>query len=114
MMPVDRFSARPVLVVASLLAAGLVLVVTARRVDRPSPGEVSPEPARHHDRDVEQMRAVRARVDRKVHLVRELLAGQLTLLETAARFRALDLAPPRYPWEVFRATHAGDSDEERH
>src|SRR4051794_21381269 len=42
MMPVDRFSGRPMLLVAALLLAGLVLAVTARRVDRRAPWEEGP------------------------------------------------------------------------
>jgi hypothetical protein len=43
-----------------------------------------------------------------------LAAGRLTLLGAAARFRALDLAPPAFHWKAFRAAFRGDSDEERH
>src|SRR5262249_26386093 len=41
------------------------------------------------------------------------IAGRLTLREAAARYRALARGNPDFPWETFRRTYAGASDEER-
>jgi hypothetical protein len=46
-------------------------------------------------------------------VVDELLAGGLTLLEAAARFRDIDERHPEFYWEGFRCSYGGDSDEER-
>jgi hypothetical protein len=47
-------------------------------------------------------------------LAEGLATGRLTLPEAAARARALDRAAPDFPWEAFRLTRPGQSDEERH
>jgi hypothetical protein len=62
----------------------------------------------------EEDRLVTRRVMDKLWLGQELRAGRLTLLETAARLRAIDRRPPAFQWELFRATYPGASDEERH
>src|SRR5262249_25337141 len=46
--------------------------------------------------------------------VAALVAGRMTLLEAAARYRALAQETPGYHWEQFRLGYPGASDEERH
>src|SRR5262249_12037999 len=50
----------------------------------------------------------------KHQIVQEVIAGQMTLLEAAAHFRALDRQPPAFDWEAFRFSYPGPSEEERH
>jgi hypothetical protein len=98
---------------AALVVGGLILAGGLdRRVGRRPAG--GPEPVERPDWAVEHAQALRGRFKQKSQVVRELLAGRLTLLEAAARFRALDHAPPPFNWEMFREVHRGDSDEERH
>jgi hypothetical protein len=54
------------------------------------------------------------RAAEKRALARAVIAGRLSLLQAAARFRDLNARPPAFPWEAFRQTYPGDSDDERH
>jgi hypothetical protein len=64
--------------------------------------------------DLEDNRAaVTERVMAKARLVEELVAGRRTLLQTAARFRALNSGPPRFHWEHFREAYPGATDDEK-
>jgi hypothetical protein len=102
---------------AALILPGLVLcaLIGSPRalVDRVLT-RVFPEEQR---RDAEldgQLDTVRRRTEARKALVRDLGAGRLTLLETAARFRDLDRSAPDFQWDVFRRGYPGDSDDERH
>jgi hypothetical protein len=55
-----------------------------------------------------------ARIATKVEVSKQVLAGELTLLEAAALFRAADQQPPVFLWEEFRRAFPGATDEERH
>lgn len=61
-----------------------------------------------------RLRIALYKIDVKRQLTRELLAGRLTLLETAARYRALDRAHAGFVWNAFRRELPGRSDDERH
>ncbi len=50
----------------------------------------------------------------KRHLAQELIAGRLTLLETAAQFRALDRAHAEFVWSAFRRQYPAATDDESH
>ena len=57
--------------------------------------------------------AVRRRLAERERLAGDVIAGRLTLLEAAARFRDLDEQNPGFDWGIFRSTYAGASDDER-
>jgi hypothetical protein len=102
------------LVLAALLAGRLILTRTAARRGGAGPAEGS---MHEQGRDIEhrrQMQAALARIEQKNQLIQKLLAGQITLLETAARFRALDRSSPSFYWDGFHQFIPGDTDEERH
>jgi hypothetical protein len=101
-----------------LVAVGLVGVlflaaVADRRAQRADPGPRDSRAARH-EQEARALRAIDDRRARKGRIVAALIAGRLTLLEAAGRFRALDRGPPPFYWEEFHAHFAGESDEERH
>jgi hypothetical protein len=50
----------------------------------------------------------------KREAVRAVIAGRMTLLEAAARFRELDRQLPEFKWDLFRRAYPGSSDGERH
>jgi hypothetical protein len=54
------------------------------------------------------------RQQRKRQLARQVLAGQLSLLEAAAQFRALNDQPPALDGEVYRYAYPGRNVAERH
>jgi hypothetical protein len=54
------------------------------------------------------------RAAEKRALASAVIAGRLPLVQAAARFRDLNAQPPAFPWEAFRSTYPGDSDDERH
>jgi hypothetical protein len=62
----------------------------------------------------ETCRAIFRRLKCKYQVVQAVLARQVTLLEAAAYFRALNHQPPAFDWDTFRALRPGDSDDERH
>jgi hypothetical protein len=104
-------------VVPAVLAACCTVAASRRGAELWSPPrveeEADPEPL--HGREVsEDVRAVTDRIVRKQALAEEIIEGRMTLLEAAARFRALDEAPPRFHWEQFRRGYPGAGDEERH
>jgi hypothetical protein len=102
------------LVAVGLVGVLLLAAVADRRAQRANPG---PEDSRAAGPDQEaqtQLRAIDDRRARKGRIVAALIAGRLTLLEAAGRFRALDRGPPPFHWEEFHAHYQGDSDEERH
>src|SRR5689334_2881541 len=63
-------------------------------------------PVERQDRRSDEMetrtRGVILRLKRKERLLQMHLAGWLTLLETAAHYRALDRGPPEFSWKQFR------------
>ena len=75
---------------------------------------LDPEARREGPNDDEQLRAIRRRIEAKSRLAREVIDGRLTLLEAAARFRDLDLAPPPFAWDGLRCRYPGASDDELH
>jgi hypothetical protein len=65
--------------------------------------------------DLEDARAaVEGRVQAKAAIAEDLVAGRLTLLQAAARFRDLNSRPPRFHWDRFRLAYPGTTDDERH
>jgi hypothetical protein len=62
----------------------------------------------------EQLRAARDRHAAKLRLTREVIEGQLPLLEAAARFQDLDRTLPGVPRAQFRESYSGGSDDERY
>jgi hypothetical protein len=118
MLLMGWFSRRGSLLVlaAAVLGSALVLIRGAgRRGGSTDPPEGSAEYEQHRGEEpLAQTRATIARIEHRKDLIRELLAGQLTLLETAAHFRALDRSSPSFNWDRFRRVTPGDTDEERH
>jgi hypothetical protein len=110
---VSGISPWPLVSVAVLVAAVVLLAREWADSLRSQQDALAEEVRRGAEMD-QRGRGFARRLEEKERLVQELLAGQLTLLEAAAYFRALDQAPPEFYWEAFRAAHAGDSDEERH
>jgi hypothetical protein len=79
----------------------------------PGAGDAGPEAP--PDQAVQNLcEAADRRSAEKRALARAVLAGRLPLPQAAARFRDLNAQPPAFPWEAFRQTYAGDSDDERH
>jgi hypothetical protein len=104
-----------VLAVAVLVSALVLIRGAGRRGGSADPPEGSAEyEQRRGEEPLVQTRASIARIEHRKDLIRELLAGRLTLLETAAHFRALDRSNPSFNWDAFRRGNAGDTDEERH
>ena len=69
--------------------------------------------ARPRRRDLDDaIRRAAVRVRAKEAVVTELLAGRVTLLQAAARFRAIDRAMPEGFWARFGRTRPDDSDHE--
>ena len=91
------------LVVLALVAAGLVGVrsLWARRAVRPNPAAAHSARARSDSRGTgeltERFTIIHRRTTAKRHVVRQLLAGQLTLLEAASWFRHLNESPVEQP-----------------
>jgi hypothetical protein len=106
------------LVGAALVAGGLAAWGMYR--DCPTPGSAGDGPAPVGEvlpaagRDsLPECRAVYARLVAKERAARALAAGDCTLLEAAARFRALDAVEPRVRWEDHTDIYAGDTEAER-
>jgi hypothetical protein len=65
------------------------------------------------ERDLEALiRLLGVYAEAKDQVAREVAAGQLSLVEGAARFRALCLETPGFDPALFRRFHGGNSDEE--
>ncbi len=60
-----------------------------------------------------QLRLLHRRLEGKTRACDELLAGRITLLETAARFRDLCLVGPPFPWDHFHDIEPGQTEDER-
>jgi hypothetical protein len=108
--------ARPLLLVgvAVLVGALALLARSSWKGDvLPDGQNISSEEARQADLD-QKIQLVSLRLKRKQRVTDEMLAGRLTLLEAAALFHALDLAPPAFNWDNFRISGPGNSDDERH
>jgi hypothetical protein len=117
-----------VLLRLALYAAGCVLVGVA--LTRTQPGGVSdfvpglrclPEDwaqlAEEDERSQElddRRAALNVRMEAKVQIIQDLIAGRLTLLAAAARFRDLNSRPPHFHWGRFRMAYAGATDDEKH
>jgi hypothetical protein len=106
------------LIGAALVAGGLAAWGTCQ--DCPAPGSAGRRPALAREvlpaaegASLPETRAVCARLEAKERVVRALEAGDCTLLEAAARFRALDTAEPRMRWEYHPDVYAGDTEAER-
>jgi hypothetical protein len=95
------------------LAASLLLVLFVGLIGY-LPGPSLEEERRHHEELQEKCKTSVARCFAKDAVAAKVLAGRLTLLEAAARFRDLDRGPPAFDWEHFRAGTPNMSDEERH
>jgi hypothetical protein len=103
-----------VVALPGLLLCGL-LWVSSRGPDRwPEPCRDLADALREGDRLDEAMRLIVRREEAKMGVVRDLLAGRLTLRQAAALFRDLDQGPPAFNWEEFRRAYPCDTDEERH
>jgi hypothetical protein len=111
MMCLDRSRVSTVLLhgLPVLLLAGAAAWACVRGTDEPSP-PTAPS-AYAPDPDVKR---IRQRLLHKKELAREVIAGRLTLLQAAARFRDLDRQPPRFYWSAFQVGYPGATDEERH
>jgi hypothetical protein len=83
-------------------------------------GDIFPGQPGYHSQEVsldhleQKCRALLRRQKRKHRVVQAVLARQVTLLEAAAYFRALNHQPPDFASDIFRAIRPGDSDDERH
>jgi hypothetical protein len=105
------------LIGAALVAGGLAAWGACR--DCPTPTRAGGRPALVDEvlpaaegAALPDTRAVCARLEAKERVVRALVAGECTLLEAAARFRALDAAEPRVRWEDHPDVYAGDTEAE--
>jgi hypothetical protein len=80
-----------------------------------APGAGAAGPEAPPDQEVQNLcAAADRRAAAKRALASAVIEGRLPLLQAAARFRDLNAQPPAFPWEAFRQTYPGDSDDERH
>src|SRR5262245_35127848 len=109
------FDSRPLMLLATAaLAGGVFLGVHAGgRGSRAVGLSLEEEMARGRRLDG-QLHALRPRLDAKYHIIEEVIAGRMALLEAAAHFRALDHQPPAFDWDAFYSSYPGPSEEERH
>ncbi len=85
------------LLILALLSTGLVAASGARKWRGRAPLPEAPgEEAREADL-ARRLRVARQRIDAKLAVVRRLLAGELTLLEAATRFRDINGEPADCP-----------------
>ncbi len=85
------------LLILAVLSAGLIAAAGARKWRGRAPLREAPgEEAREADLD-RRLRVARQRIDAKFAVVRRLLAGELTLLEAATRFRDINGEPADCP-----------------
>jgi hypothetical protein len=114
MATIDRCAGvGPLLLPAAAVAVGVAaLFATGKWLERAGPAGAG----KAHPRiEVEQeTRGVIDRATRKRIVVEALIAGRLTLVQAAGRFRALNRAGPPFSWRWFREAYPGGSDEERH
>jgi hypothetical protein len=99
----------PAAAVAVVVAA---LLATDKRLERAGPAGAG-EAQRGAEME-QETRGVIDRATRKRIVVEALIAGRLTLVQAAGRFRALNRATPPFFWQQFREAYPGGSDEERH
>ncbi len=96
----------------SLLIARPNLLADAWQVPCLKP--MFPEEQRREASLNRQHDAVRRRMESRRAVLRELVDGHRTLLETAARFRDIDRNAPEFNWPSFREATLEATDEERH
>lgn len=105
---------------AALLAVAVTACLLGTSSEGPATRDAGPAvsagPSSEGTEDLDRFRAVATlhRFDARKRIARELLAGRLTLLEAAERFRDLAEANPEFSWEGFRSRFPGASDDERH
>jgi hypothetical protein len=113
MRMIARFPRWGLLLAVVLLVGGLILAAhTGESTTRHLVARIARENQRQKDLD-QRLDGTFARIRRKERLVRNLLDGQMSLLQAAAGFHALDRLPPAVNQNVFRLVHPGTSDEER-
>jgi hypothetical protein len=104
---------RALLFLGAAVLLGAVAMTTRERWRRTMDDPVRRQQKRGDELE-RKIKAVLRRLERKERIVKALLAGRLTLLEAASRFRALNQGPPEFSWDRFRDSLPGDSDDERH
>jgi hypothetical protein len=82
--------------------------------DHPAVRGAFPAERRRQERLDQTLASIRRRAAAKRALARDLADNRLTLLEAAARSRALDRAAPDFSWVAFRTPLPEATDEERH
>jgi hypothetical protein len=100
--------------IAALVGALSLLAWVCWKDDLFPGGPGSDSEERRRDHLEQKCRALSRRLKRKHRLAQAVLARQVTLLEAAAYFRALNHQRPDFHWDQFRAVTPGDSDDERH
>jgi hypothetical protein len=99
----------------TVLVGALALLAWVWWKDDICPGRRGPHSEEVRLTHLEQTRrALFRRLKRKHRVTHAVLARQVTLLEAAAYFRALNYQPPDHNWDQFRTRWPGDSDDERH
>jgi hypothetical protein len=88
---------RRLLLSLALLAVALVALAVARKWQWPAGAPAPVGPQDEEAWRARQLQVARRRIDAKREVVRRLLAGRLTLLETAALFRDLNEEPDDCP-----------------
>ena len=103
-----------VVAVPGLVLGGLILALSLGLDCSLGPCRDLSEAAREEERLVDDLRVIERIEEAKHGVVRDLLAGRLTLPEAAARFRDLDREQPGFNWVAFRRAYPCDTDDERH
>jgi hypothetical protein len=105
---------RVVLLLGVAALGTLVLLARGWRHRDIVSGEPVPQPEKVRLELEQKLRALNRRNLGKHRVVRAVLAGQVTLQEAAAYFRALDREGPPVRWDLIRAHWPGSSDDERY
>jgi hypothetical protein len=100
---------------AAIASCYLAVALTPDTNFSGAPGAGAAGPGAPPDQEVQNLcEGADLRVAKKRALASAVIEGRLPLLQAAARFRDLNAQPPAFPWEAFRQTYPGDSDDERH
>ncbi len=74
---------------------------------------VMPEEKLREERLAREQRAALRQLQAQQEITKEVVAGRLTLLESAARLRDVELPAPSFRLDLFREAYRADSDDER-
>jgi hypothetical protein len=109
----NRFVKLQPYVAAVAVTATIALVVMPAPVTNPSATDVPHDELRRADELERRRIACAGRQEIRDHIIRDVIAGRLSLEEAGERFQQLNEADPHFSWAVFRAAYPGATDDER-